>query len=102
MFEYYDGHDYLTRCEVSGLRADIQARKRGGARPLDGCNYRASVRRDGDGVILTSYYTDVARVDSDGFHKLWNGYSVTTLKHVNIFRALFGLAALNKKEWVTL
>ena len=49
---------------------------------------------------LTSYTTDVARIDKEGnFFKLWNGYSVTTMNHVNAFRTMNGLNALTKKEW---
>lgn len=98
MIDKYNRYDYLLRAEVNELRRDIKARKN--ARPLDGSNYKASIRTDGGGVILTSYYTDVARVDNTGFTKLWEGFSATTLKHVNIFRDLFGLPAINKREWV--
>lgn len=49
---------------------------------------------------LTSYTTDVARIDKEGhFIKLWNGYSVTTMNHVNAFRIMNELNALTKKEW---
>lgn len=49
---------------------------------------------------LTSYTTDVARIGKEGrFIKLWNGYSVTTMNHVNAFRVMNGLNALTKKEW---
>ena len=50
---------------------------------------------------LTSYTTDVARIDKEGhFIKLWNGYSVTTMNHVNAFRIMNGLNALTKNEWL--
>ena len=51
--------------------------------------------------ILTSYTTDVARIDSEGrFTRLWNGYSATTMNHINSFRLMNGLNALTKKEWL--
>lgn len=50
---------------------------------------------------LTSYTTDVARIGNDGrFARLWNGYSATTMHHVNAFRSMNGLNALTKKEWL--
>lgn len=49
---------------------------------------------------LTSYTTDVARIDTQGnFEKLWNGYSVTTMNHVNSFRIINGLRPISKSEW---
>lgn len=49
---------------------------------------------------LTSYTTNVARIDKEGhFIKLWNGYSATTMNHVNAFRIMNGLNTLSKKEW---
>ena len=49
---------------------------------------------------LISYQTEVCRIDSAGhFIKLWNGYSVTTMNHVNAFRAMNGLDTINKKTW---
>jgi len=50
---------------------------------------------------LTSYTTDVARIDKEGnFFKLWGGYSVTTMNHVNAFRIMNGLNPISKKEWL--
>ncbi len=49
---------------------------------------------------LTSYTTDVCKITKDGnFHKLWKGYSVTTMIHVNTFRVTNGLSAISKQEW---
>ena len=72
----YGGYDYLSRAEEKQLRRDAKVR-----------------------VELNK--TDVAYFDHDGkFHKTWDGYSATTLKHVNLFRKNGGLAPLNKREWV--
>ena len=51
---------------------------------------------------LQSYDTIVCKIEKGKFVKLWNGYSVTTLNHVNDFRRLFGLSAINKKEWLSI
>ena len=48
---------------------------------------------------LKSYETIVCEMENGNFHKLWNGYSATTMKHINDFRRLFGLPKLSKKEW---
>ena len=65
---------------------------------------KAVIVDDGDGEKkLRSYETVVCKIDKDGnFVRLWGGYSVTTMKHVNDFRRLYGLSALSKKEWEAL
>ena len=64
--------------------------------------YGKAIVTEWDGrKTLTSYSTDVARIESDGrFIKLWGGYSVTTMNHINAFRIMNGLNALTKKEWL--
>lgn len=50
--------------------------------------------------ILVSYETRVARVASDGsFHRLWSGYSATTMRHVNEFREAHSLPRITKVQW---
>ena len=65
---------------------------------------KANIYTDGNGnIILKSYNTDVAMIDSNGnFKRLWNGWSVTTAKHVNDFRKQNGFTMLSKKEWCAL
>ena len=61
---------------------------------------KAIVTESNGNKTLTSYTTDVARIDKEGnFFKLWGGYSVTTMNHVNAFRIMNGLNALTKNEW---
>ena len=49
---------------------------------------------------LKSYDTIVCEINARGdFVKLWDGYSATTARHINAFRALYNLPALNKAEW---
>lgn len=68
---------------------------------LEGTYKRAKVRKLNDGTKeLFSYKTKVAILTKGGnFIKLWDGYSLTTLKHINIFRRENGLKEINKKEW---
>ena len=65
---------------------------------------KANIYTDSNGnTVLRSYNTDVAMIDKNGnFLRLWNGWSVTTAKHVNDFRTQNGLPMLSKKEWLQL
>ena len=51
---------------------------------------------------LLSYDTVVAMVRSGNFYRLWSGWSATTAKHVNSFRAAFSFSKINKKDWLNL
>ena len=94
----YSQYDYLTRDEVKELRKNVKERKNNCDNVL--CD-KATYRYTREGVVLTSYYTDVCYIDLYGdFHKIWHGYSKTTLKHINMFRKLWSLQPMNKKEWV--
>lgn len=91
----YSQYDYLTREEVKDLRRDIKNRKEEVL--CDRATYKTTI----DGVVLTSYYTPVCYIDLNGdFHKIWHGYSKTTLKHINMFREMWSLPPMNKKEWI--
>jgi len=48
---------------------------------------KARIRKDDKGgYILTSYNTDVCRINRNGsVIRLWDGYSATTMRHVNTF-----------------
>ena len=52
---------------------------------------------------LKSYETIVCRIDfndgSPAFIRLWDGYSVTTMNHINAFRVAHGMDRIGKKEW---
>lgn len=55
------------------------------------------------GYTLISYKTPVAEITFDGvFSRKWNGYSATTMRHVNAFRVRFNLPKMGKKEWEAL
>jgi hypothetical protein len=50
---------------------------------------------------LVSYYTTVARIDKDGsFHRLWGGYSATTMRHINSFLCFNRINGGGKKWWM--
>lgn len=54
----------------------------------------------GDFKYLKSYETVVCAIAPNGeFTRFWNGYSVTTMNHINEFRKKNGLNGLSKKEW---
>ena len=74
------------------LNATIQKSYYGKAVIVDGKN--------GD-KLLRSYQTIVCAYNptTGVFRKLWNGYSRTTMNHINDFRRLYGLSWLSKKEW---
>ena len=52
------------------------------------------------GSILKSYYTHVCAIIQGKFYKLWEGYSATTMKHINIYRKMYGFNTISKREWV--
>lgn len=58
---------------------------------------------DNDTFTLRSYNTDVCRIvfKANGFvfQKLWEGYSATTMRHVNEFVAQYGNSDLGGKKW---
>lgn len=78
------------------------------------CGYRAVRRHEIVGSknnnYLYSYNTNVCIIideyDSETlefktcFIKTWEGYSKTTLKHINEFRALYCLPPINKYDWI--
>lgn len=51
--------------------------------------------------LLKSYNTEVALIDENGtFHRLWDGYSATTMNHVNSFLDSEGIDGGGKKWWI--
>lgn len=98
--EQYNGMDYLRREEEKALREELKADRGRGAFALLGSNGRAVVIPTKGGYVLKSYYTEVAKVIDGEFYKIWYGYSATTLKHINLFRAALNMGTLSKREWV--
>lgn len=64
---------------------------------------KAHVLEDSTGnVFLQSYDTIVCYIDPTGnFHRLWDGYSATTQRHINSFILEYRLSPkfAGKKQW---
>ena len=91
----------LDTQELRELRAQY---KQDHGMVLNGFNNRAIVIKVKGGYVLKSYNTIVAYyLDSeDKMFRAWDGFSVTTLKHINIFRSWLGLGTISKREWIEL
>lgn len=65
---------------------------------------KAKTRTENDFIVLRSYDTDVVAYNptTGEFKRLWNGWSVTTAKHINDFLILFNLPKISKREWLSL
>ena len=65
---------------------------------------KATVIQKDDGTrVLRSYHTEVCAVTSDGkVIKLWDGYSATTMRHVNSFLRFCGVNEGGKAYWDSL
>lgn len=58
------------------------------------------IEKDNGEKVLQSYNTEVCKITSGGeFVRLWSGYSVTTMRHVNSFLQLAGIAGGGKAWW---
>ena len=95
-----DQSDYLIK---QPKKADVlnNAKIAGNVSILGGSNNRAVVIKDGNMVYLQSYDTIVLSVDilTGTIKKMWDGYTATTLKHVNAFLKGFNGQQFNKKSW---
>lgn len=60
---------------------------------------KAYVLKDGNNLFLRSYNTIVCGIVNGKFIRYWDGYSSTTMKHVNDFRVQHELNRLSKKDW---
>lgn len=82
---------------------------------VDGCDARCIIHYEASGRsghnYLISYGETVCKIvhwiDADkhmhtSFVKLWDGYSQTTLKHINAFLAMDNIKPLTKYDWVML
>ena len=57
------------------------------------------IEKDGE-TVLQSYDTEVCKINASGeFVRLWGGYSVTTMRHINAFIEMFGIEGGGKKWW---
>ena len=61
---------------------------------------KAIVTESNGEKVLTSYETEVAKIDNKGrFIKLYGGYSATTMNHINAFRIMNELESITKNQW---
>ena len=61
---------------------------------------KAYVLEDEKGsLFLQSYDTIVCGIINGIFKKFWDGYSKTTITHVNDFRNAYNMKTLYKKDW---
>ena len=65
---------------------------------------KAKVEENGAVFVLYSYDIPVCVYDSDKevFTRLWDGYSTTTMRHVNSFLRHYGLPGGGKTWWIKL
>lgn len=63
---------------------------------------KATTRTENGATILTSYATDVCKIENGKIFRLWAGWSSTTAKHINDFLTQNGFEKLSKKEWLSM
>lgn len=100
---YFGGYysKYMQPDDIKELRQEYrQDKKENKAFSLDEFGSRAVIIPTESGAILKSYYTEVAEIRNGEFIKLWNGYSNTTLKHINAFRNYYGMRTISKREFI--
>lgn len=108
-YSTYNGYDMLNSQEIKDLReAYKEFKDQKHYKTLPGANTRALYKViENTGVkmvVLKSYYTNVLVIDlnDNTVVKLWDGFSVTTLKHVNLILEMFGFKSLSKREFMNL
>ena len=105
-FERWNGYSFypsrnMTSDDIHDMRAERKRERAAGAFALDGYGVRAVVKPEPDGgLVLTSYYTAVAAWRHGRVVRLWGGFSVTTLKHVNAFCDYVGAPRFTKRAWI--
>lgn len=58
------------------------------------------IETDNGEKVLQSYNTFVCRITAAGrFVRMWDGYSATTMRHVNSFLSLYDVAGGGKAWW---
>lgn len=57
------------------------------------------IEKDNGDIELQSYNTIVARIHNGKFERLWSGYSMTTMNHINSFLDAFGIDGGGKAWW---
>jgi len=57
------------------------------------------IEQDNGDIELQSYTTIVCRIRNGKFERLWDGYSSTTMRHINSFLAFYGISGGGKAWW---
>lgn len=60
---------------------------------------KAKIEQDGDRITLISYDTEIVRVINGRLYPLWEGYSMTTARHIKEFFKQFYGVEVNKKTF---
>jgi hypothetical protein len=60
------------------------------------------IEQDNGTIELRSYQTIVARIRNGKFERLWSGYSMTTMNHINAFLNAYGISGGGKAWWDSL
>lgn len=58
------------------------------------------IEKDNGEKVLQSYDTEVCKITSSGeFVRMWDGYSSTTMRHINSFLRFFDIVGGGKSWW---
>ena len=60
---------------------------------------KAKVIMEENRILLKSYNTIVGYISKGKFHRTWNSYSTTTMRHIQSFCRFFGADVPTKKQW---
>jgi hypothetical protein len=64
--------------------------------------YGKAIVTESDYISLKSYETIVCYIHLGEFRRTWNGYSATTMKHINTFIDAYGYSGGGKAWWENL
>ena len=65
-------------------------------------NKAVVTEHDNGDIELRSYNTIVCRIRNGKFERLWDGYSATTMRHINAFVDFYGIKGGGKAWWTKL
>lgn len=61
---------------------------------------KAIIELQSDILTLYSYNVRICKIANGKFYRFFDGYTTTTMRHINEFRMQNGLQKLSKKEWL--
>lgn len=104
------GVDYTDTIRIIIKNNRKLVRERTDYMAVEGCDYRCVIRiitgLNCTVYTLVSYDTEVCYIvgtfDGWYFERIWDGWTPTTMKHVNAFREQFGFPRMNKYDWLML